>query len=468
MRKLYTFFILLIILTAALLYSCEVTDAASAPAGTSASDTSGTVAESTTAGLSADTDTTLPFDTTPGNIPEPAETGAETDSVYPSEYFGLTDTTLPRVYITTDGGADIDPYADYVTGTFALYSADGDNIAERPMVIRARGNTTKTYPKLSYRVKLDRKADVLGMGAARNWVLMANYADKSLIRNMSAFYLSSLMDNLEYTPSITPVHVFFNGRYDGVYTLGDQLQVQETRVRIEEGSEDADTGYFIECDVRAEESSNAYFEVSDMLFSIISPKPTNEAQYEFISDYFSQIDHLLRQQDDSVWELLDMASCVDWLIAKEICGGTGMGYDAYMYKDRGGKLYFGPVWDFDLAFGNADFDNSHRCDRYYVISLQWMYFWLLYPEFQQLFMERWEVAKNEYVPQMLDKIDEYVEVMSAAADDNFRRWDIMNEYVWPNSEPVMNAKTFAEQCEFVKLFVTEHVAWLDGEFDMYR
>ncbi|HBR31033.1 MAG TPA: spore coat protein CotH, partial [Clostridiales bacterium] len=70
--------------------------------------------------------------------------------------------------------------------------------------------------------------------------------------------------------------------------------------------------------------------------------------FDYISSYVQRIDKMLRNRDERVWNFLDMKSCADWLLAKEICGATGMGYDAYMYKDKGGKLYFGPVWDYDL------------------------------------------------------------------------------------------------------------------------
>jgi len=371
---------------------------------------------------------------------------------------------LPIVYISTDSGEAIQDNINYLTGNVSIISKNGDNLYGKRMQIRIRGNSTRSFPKLAYRLKLDEKSEVLGMKSAKNWVLLANYADKSLIRNLSAFYLAEQFKYIAYTPSMQPVEVYLNNDYIGVYTLGDHLQVQENRVNIEKESSNADTGYFLECDARAAEENRRYFTVSEMQFSVLSPEPVNNAQFDYISSYIQNIDTLLRNKDESVWDYLDMNSCVDWLLAKEICGGTIMGYDAYMYKDKGGKLFLGPVWDYDLAFGNADFGEADRYDRYYLCSKQWMALWLEYDSFKSVFLSRWEEAKKTYIPNMINKMWEYYDLCEAAAAHNFEKWDILNTYVWPNPAKVMEATTYKKQVEYLEWYVKHHVEWLDSQF----
>ncbi|MDD4165182.1 MAG: CotH kinase family protein, partial [Eubacteriales bacterium] len=363
---------------------------------------------------------------------------------------------LPVVYINTDSGKSVGKYDDYVNGSVSVFSKKGANLYGKPMKIRVRGNSTRTHPKLSYRIKLDEKSGVLGMGSAKNWVLLANHSDKSLMRNLCAFYLAEQFSGITYTPSMQFAEVYLNNEYIGVYTIGDHLQVQENRVDIEEGSSKTDTGYFLECDVRAAEEDRRYFEVSGMLFSVLSPKPATDDQFDYISSYVQRIDKMLRNRDERVWNFLDMKSCADWLLAKEICGATGMGYDAYMYKDKGGKLYFGPVWDYDLAFGNADFGGAERYDRFYLCSGQWMALWLEYDSFRSVFLKRWEEAKSTYIPAMINKMWEYYELCNAADAHNFERWDILNTYVWPNPPKVMQANTFKKQVEYLEWYVNKH------------
>ena len=371
---------------------------------------------------------------------------------------------LPIVRIKTDNSAQISTNLDYTTGSVTVLSPDGNNLYNLPMQIRVRGNSTRSHPKLAYRIKLDQKEDILEMGSAKNWVLLANHSDKSLLRNFTAFNLARMFDDLKFTPELEPCEVYLNGSYIGLYTIGEQIQIQENRVAIDEDNADIDTGYLLECDVRAAEEDRPYFDVSGLLFSLIDPDPPTDAKLAYITDYVKNIDKMLREKDESVWDFLDMASCVDWLLAKEICGATGMGYDAYMYKDKGEKLKFGPVWDYDLAFGNADFGGAERYDRFYLCEGQWMALWLEYDSFREEFFKEWERAKTEYIPEMIKGLWEDYEYLSEAAEQNFKKWDILKTYVWPNPESVMKADTFRKQVEQVEWYITKHTEWMNNEF----
>ncbi|MDD4475817.1 MAG: CotH kinase family protein [Eubacteriales bacterium] len=370
---------------------------------------------------------------------------------------------LPIVNITTSGGANVSETTEYTVGSVTVLSPDGNNLYDIPMQIRVRGNSTRGHPKKAYRLKLDESENVLRMGSAKNWVLLANHSDKSLLRNITAFKLARMFDDLEFTPDAEPCEVYLNGQYIGLYTIGDHIQAHENRVAIETDNAEVDTGYFLECDVRSAEENRPYFDVSGMLFSLLSPEVATSEQVSYINEYIRNIDDLLRKRDESVWEYLDMNSCVDWLLAKEICGATGMGFDAYMYKDKGEKLKFGPVWDYDLAFGNADFGEADRYDRFYLGG-QWMILWLEYDSFREEFFKEWEKAKSEYIPKLIEGLWEDYEQLSDAANHNFRRWNILSTYVWPNPELVMNANTFKKQVEHVEWYITNHTEWMDGEY----
>lgn len=371
---------------------------------------------------------------------------------------------LPVVLLTTKEGAGVSKTSDYTVGQATFLTPEGNNMYNLPMQIRVRGNSTRSHPKLAYRVKLDKKQNVLNMGSAKNWVLLANHSDKSLLRNTAAFNLASMFKNLGFTPRAKSVEVYLNGSYIGVYTLGDHIQVNSIRVNIEEDSKEDDTGYFMEWDVRAAEEDRRYFEVAGVPISILSPKPVTDSQYEYIVNYVKNVNSLLYLKSEKVWDYLDMASCIDWLLAKEICGATGLGYDAYMYKDRGGKLKFGPVWDYDLAFGNADFGGADRYDRFYLCGGQWMASWLKYESFRREFFKVWEVAKKTYIPQMIKDLWADYEYQKHAAEHNFQRWDILGTYVWPNPSDVMAANTYKKQIEQVESYIINHTRWMDEEF----
>ena len=86
------------------------------------------------------------------------------------------------------------------------------------MKIRGRGNSTWDMPKKPYKVKLESKASILGMPADKEWALLANYADKTLLRNVTAMEISRIC-GFKWTPRMVSVEVYMNGKYEGVYTF---------------------------------------------------------------------------------------------------------------------------------------------------------------------------------------------------------------------------------------------------------
>ena len=149
---------------------------------------------------------------------------------------------------------------DNCNDTFKLNDVPGE--------IRCRGNGTMTYDKKPYRIKFTNKTNMLGLnhGAkAKSWVLLAEYADQSMVRNSTAFYLGNSLFNYSnnYCSDYMPVQVYLNGKYNGVYVLAEQQQANSNRIKINEAAKNytgTDVGYLIELDSRASEE-DYYFSV---------------------------------------------------------------------------------------------------------------------------------------------------------------------------------------------------------------
>lgn len=169
----------------------------------------------------------------------------------------LVHTGLPLIYVYTDGEAPIVSKEDYVNGNIRVYPSDDViPVYNGAMGIRGRGNSSWTMmPKKPYKIKLAAAASMLGFPSNKEWVLLANYSDKTLIRNSLAFYIGQ-NSNLPYTPRSTPVDVILNGIYQGSYLFGEQVDVGGNKVDLQELEEnDTDEskitgGYFIEIDGR--------------------------------------------------------------------------------------------------------------------------------------------------------------------------------------------------------------------------
>ncbi|MDD4773692.1 MAG: CotH kinase family protein, partial [Eubacteriales bacterium] len=278
----------------------------------------------------------------------------ETEALFDYDFMGL-----PVIAVDTLNGRAIDSRDYYIQTTFSVYGAASDehNIANIPGRIRGRGNATwNIMDKKSYRLQFDESINLLGIdtGNAKSWVLLANHCDQSMFRNRMGFELGNRFEGIECSSSNAFVDLYVNGRYNGVYLLCEQVEVQKNRVNIKQTTE-IDSGYFIELDRYYEGAENVdHFWVYGLPYSIKSDTKSPE-QVRYLIDYFKAVEDAIMSGDRSAFEaLVDVRSCVDMYILQEFMKNIDVGWSSFfMYiKEDGGKLYYGPPWDFDIAAGN--------------------------------------------------------------------------------------------------------------------
>lgn len=277
--------------------------------------------------------------------------------------FFHADLTLPVVRIDTNDSAPIDR-DEYVT---AAMSIDPNGSADAPYVgtteIRGRGNSTWGADKKPYRLKLASESELLGMPTNRHWVLLANAFDPSHLRNELAFQLSERTD-LEWTPRFRFVEVVLNGRYDGIYMLGEHIRPGSSRVDIEEmeptdvSGEELTGGYLLEFDFRLNTAVDPGFVASDgSIVAINEPDPPAPEQLNYVRNYYNAFldaawGPSFMDPVDGYRAYLDVDAFLDWYIVAELTRQQdGMWESTWFSKPRNGKLTFGPLWDFDLSLG---------------------------------------------------------------------------------------------------------------------
>jgi len=242
--------------------------------------------------------------------------------------------------------------------------------------LRGRGNGSWTYDKKGYRIKFESKQGLFGEAKSRHWVLVAGGHDRSSIRNHVAYSLvNDVLDHIEYQTSVYLVEVYVNQNYHGVYSLFEHIRVDQDRIDIESTYGVLDTGYLIEYDSYASGRNGIdYFRVPGLKypFSIKSPDPTEyesivsesiyRSQVSFIKSYMESVFESVFAHDfETLSTLVDVNSMIDMYIIHELFKNTDTGWSSfYMYKKPGGKLYFGPAWDFDFTSGISRGDSSYQ------------------------------------------------------------------------------------------------------------
>lgn len=276
-------------------------------------------------------------------------------------------TNIPTVVINTEGDVDITSKENEIKSRVYVIWKNGTKFIEDESTgVRGRGNASWGFPKKPYRLKFSKKRSPLDAPAkAKKWTLISNYGDKTLMRNILAFEVSRRM-GMAYTPFCYPVDLVLNGEYKGCYQLCDQIEVGPNRVDIPEMSptdtsgESLSGGYLIEIDAYAYGEPSMFTSNRGTPVTIKSPDDEKivSAQSTYIKSLFNTMESALFSSNftdasNGYRKYLDLDSFLRYFIVGELAGNTDTYWSVYMYKKpNDGKLYTGPIWDYDLAFDN--------------------------------------------------------------------------------------------------------------------
>ncbi|MDR2094238.1 MAG: CotH kinase family protein [Treponema sp.] len=371
-------------------------------------------------------------------------------------------TGLPVMKIDTQGNQSITSKENYVKMNIRILDPNNTaNNVERDGYkdeIRGRGNSTWSYPKKPYRIRFKKGEGqpLFGLEKARNWVLLANYIDPTLIMNTVAFELGHRI-GLPYTNHYIPVEVFLNGVYQGSYLLTEQMQVDKGRVDIDE-----DEGFFVELDSYYDEEPKFRTNLYDLPVMIKSPEDLEDpAGYDFVKNAINALEAAMKADsfpDSGYRDLIGMNTFVDFLLINEIVGNGELGHpkSTYMYKDKGtAKISMGPLWDFDWAFGYTGSGHAYFTSPN-VRSWKHAFFQRFFedPVFTTEFKIHWTTNYAE-IASMTDFIDEQAEILKKSQAENFKVW-------WKNDNINYN-----QEIEKMKTWWTERVAYLHAEINKH-
>ena len=377
-------------------------------------------------------------------------------------------TGLPIINLFTDGSVQIDSKEDYVEGDVSLDGRrDFESLSDLSMKIRGRGNSTWfIHPKKPFQMKLSEKSAFLGMPEDKKWLFLAEYSDKTMLRNTMAFELG-YMSNLDWTPAGEFAEVYLNGEYNGTYNITQKVEASSNRVAL------GDTGYLLELDqLDRIDPDDVYFESTVTEKFIINIK---EPELNYGSEEFRYIENLIAEfegalfganfQDENAGykKYINLESFIDWYLISEITKNVDSRWYSSIYLNvmPGEKIKMGPLWDFDLAFGNTDYADTQYYEGWWVRFNPWYERLFQDPAFTQMVKDRFIYFKdNEDL--IIQKIDEYAEKLKWAQAENNNKWQTIGTYVWPN--PVIY-DTYQEEVDHLKNWYLARMEWLEEAFN---
>jgi hypothetical protein len=397
-----------------------------------------------------------------------------------SSSFSPTRMDLPVLRLTTAGGASVTSKDDYLDGhmTLAPVSGSSDATVDSDLEIKGHGNSSWTWAKKPYKIKLSAKASLLGMPSEKNWVLLANHDDKTLMRDDVAFELGRRV-GVAWSPRSKFVELFLNGAYEGSYQLTEEVDIDKNRVDIDSmDSTDVSLpavtgGYLMEVDYNS--PGNAAFNIGNIVpLTMHDPSPMAAEQQLYIQNYLNQIQTTLYGPDFAdpkigYAKFLDVDSFVDWYLVNEIFKNNDAIWwsSVYMYKTRSGLLSCGPIWDFDIGAGNSTYNQDADPTGWWVrnpwvTNGQWMAQLFQDPAFRAKVKTRWNQLKSTQFDTLSAYIDQRAAYLDQTQKNNFARWPVLNTVVF--TEPEL-AGSYAGEVLYMQNWLITRIAWMDSQIN---
>ncbi|MDA3890669.1 MAG: CotH kinase family protein [Salinivirgaceae bacterium] len=419
----------------------------------------------------------------------------------------LESSNLPIVVINTSGVTI--PENERVVATMGIvnngtnainYISDEFNEYNGRIEIRLRGHSSTQFPKRSFRIETQDSAGnnnnvpLLGMSKENDWILYAPYSDKSLMRNALSYKLAGKIN--DYAPRTEFCELILNETYMGVYILTEKIKQDKNRVNIAKmTSEDilepeVTGGYIFKYDWY-DTGDNGIILNSGLNLIVVEPQ-TEEIlpeQEDWLVDYLNSFESALYNNNGDYNDFIDVESFIDnFLIVEFLKNIDGFRLSTFFYKDRNGKIVAGPIWDYNLSLGNADYNYGWSTERWYHEDEWSPFYWfeeLIFSkeEFSDQIKARWATLRKDIFEynQINSIIDEWAILLEEAQERNFTQWEILDKYIWPNpgfpesgemwgteSPKTGAATTWQGEIDYIKNFIEGRLEWMDFQLGYHN
>lgn len=410
-------------------------------------------------------------------------------NIYTVNVDWLTDkvNSVPRIEINVDGGYLLihNNKDTYYNASFRIVGNGVYEDFEDSVQIKGRGNSTWSYPKKPYRIKFSEKRKPFGLTNGKNWVLLANYIDGSMMANAIAMKAGQLAE-VPYTNHIIPVELYMDGQYRGSYMFTEKVGFGNNSVDIDE---DLGVSYMLELDDYYDETykfrSSGYYLPVNVKEPDLSDFETEVATEKFtaIKESFNAFEASL-YTNDTLSKYLDMEACAKFMLVNDLVLNQELGHpkSTYLWREDvtspSSKIVFGPLWDFDWGFGYEH--TSSFCEQstatLSVMSSKmsteagYRFFSALMnnSEFKKYYYKEWkEFLDKGHIKELQEFIDDYYRFAESSFYNNYNLWGDGRDY----ATAVTNMKNWVKQrhdyilANIEEYDITELLHTLPGDVD---
>ena len=363
---------------------------------------------------------------------------------------------IPELTITTTDPsiAEIPSKDYYLEGTLAVNGRGCYEDYTGKTEVKGRGNSTWGYPKKPYRLKLNKKAEICGLGKAKNYVLLANHLDPTLMLNSVAFKIGRLLE-LPFTNHAIPVDVVLNGIYKGSYLLTEQIEVKENRVDLDENN-----SVMWELDSYWDDEPKFKSTAFNLPVMVKDPDLTTE-QFEYWKKDFNAFTTQFAKEPlegNSYVDMIDIESVAKFLITFNLVHNMEINHpkSVFLHKEGNGKYVMGPIWDFDWAY---DYEGtSNHFGRYNTplfsssmngVGTAFFQRFLQDSRVKAIYKRTWQDFKNNKLDALLQYVDDYAVMLKPSVERNSELWE--------------NTRSFDTKVKELKTWLRNRADYIDSE-----
>ena len=371
---------------------------------------------------------------------------------------------IPRIVIYTKNQQKIEDRETEIPAKLQIWGKKDAESEILDLTIRGRGNSSWEMPKKSYKIEFAKKQSMLGMPKDKDWALIANYADKTLMKNYIAYRLSADL-GAYYAPRCEFAEFYLNGEYLGVYLLTEIIKIAKNRIDILEKN-----SYIVEFDEKYRKKEQVFFSERitgvgyEKPFRVHNPKDATEEELSILEKNVKTFEDSLKKfsskKDNNVAQWIDIDEYLKHYWVQESAKNPDSRFYSSVYFSWtvGEVIRMGPVWDFDIAFGGNHL--TEPIEDWYTKERYWNIYIFRDSLVRAEWVNFWKKNKSTF-SSVLTKVDSVRRALNAAAKNNFKRWNVLDstEYEY-HLKPYA---TYKEAAEDLKVWIKQRIKWIDSQ-----
>ena len=384
------------------------------------------------------------------------------------EYLPLDDSRypyadVPRIVIETEDFHEIRDRETKFPSHLQIYGENAPESGVYSLTVRGRGNSSFMMPKYGLKLEFTDKVSLFGMPANRDWALIGNYGDKTHLRNFMMTRLSEWLGS-RYTPRCRYVELYLNRKYMGLYLLSETVKVGKHRVNIAKN----DSSFLFEKESEKKQDPPLVISSMGFPFHVKNPQNLSPESAEMLRSHLDAFEAYLREPDDfpetGMRDWIDVDDFMPYYWVQEYSKNEDgrFGRSIFITWEKGSPMRFGPLWDFDISFGNESYKENRSFDGWYIRRYYWFGYIFRDVSVRSLARDYWLKHKKQF-ESLIDSVPLYASNISRVLKNEYRRWPIMkNTENWALKDPY---EDYDEALDSLVLWMKARYDWINDALE---